>query len=106
MGGWKRGSDTDPQMAKWGNLFFLISLSITIWGVKAFPVLWILSLLMTPLLGVFFLMNLGYGLPKILDYIVLWIFTKSGLLKLIKYFLSWVEKQIKKLIKRFKNKNK
>ena len=65
MGGWKRGSDTDPQMAKWGNLFFLISLSITIWGVKAFPVLWILSLLMTPLLGVFFLMNLGYGLPKI-----------------------------------------
>ena len=102
MGGWKRGAKTDPDSARWGNLFFLISLAITIWGVKAFPVLWLLSIVTTPVLGLFFLTNIVYGLPKFLDDIVFWVFAKSPLSKLIKFFLKWVESQIKKLVKRFR----
>jgi len=102
MGGWKRGAKTDPDAARWGNLFFLISLAITIWGIKAFPVLWLLSLVTTPSSGLFFLMNIGYGLPKTIAYIFNWIFRKSGLPKLLNIYLAWVERQIKKLIKRFR----
>ena len=86
MGGWKRGAKTDPQMARWGNLFFLISLAITIWGVKALPIWWLLSLVTTPVLGLFFLTNIIYGFPKVID-----------------YFPVWIYKQIKKLIKRYKS---
>ena len=102
MGGWKRGADTDPDAARWGNLFFLIFLCITIWGAKAFPLWWLFSLFMTPFLGVFFLMNISYGLPKTLAYIFDRIFKKSGLPKLLKSYLAWIDRQIKKLIKSFK----
>ena len=34
MGGWKRGAKTDPDAARWGNLFFLIFLCITTWGAE------------------------------------------------------------------------
>jgi len=99
---WKYGRETDPDIARWGNLFFLISLAITIWGAKVFPLWWLFSLLLTPLLGVFFLMNIGYGFPKVLGDIFDWIIKKSGLPKLLDVYLSWIDRQIKKLIKSFK----
>ena len=44
-------------------------------------------------------MNISYGLPKTLAYIFDWIFKKSGLPKLLKSYLAWIDRQIKKLIK-------
>ena len=99
---WKYGRETDPDIARWGNLFFLISLAITIWGAKVFPLWWLFSLLLTPLLGVFFLMNIGYGLPKTLAYIFDWIIKKSGLPKVIDAYFAWIDRQIKKVLNRFK----
>ena len=84
--GWKYGSGkVNKPTARWANLFFLISLAITATGFNSMPVLWVLSLGFTPFLGVYFLMNIQYGLPKVFDYIVLWIY-----------------EQIKKLVKRFR----
>ena len=102
MGGWKRGAKIDSDSARWGNLFFLISLAITIWCAETFFLWLLISLFMTPLLGLFFLMNIGYGLPKTIAYIFDWILKKSGFPKLLEIYLACVERQIKKLIKRFK----
>ena len=83
---WKYGSGkVNEPAARWANLFFLISLLITVTGFKSMPAMWVISLVTTPLLGVYFLMRIQYGLPKVLDYIVVWIY-----------------KEIKKLVKRFR----
>ena len=47
-------------------------------------------------------MNIGYGFPKVLGDIFDWIIKKSGLPKLLDAYLSWIDRQIKKLIKSFK----
>jgi len=83
--GWKYGSGkVNEPAARWANLFFLISLLITVTGFKSMPAMWVISLVSPPFLGVYFLMNIQYGLPKVLDYFVLWIYEQIK--KLLKWF--------------------
>ena len=99
---WKYGKAPDPELARWGNLAFVVSLLITLFGIKSIPLWWLLSLVTTPVLGLYFLTNFIYGFPKVLGDIFDWIIKKSGLPKLLDAYLSWIDRQIKKLIKSFK----
>tara|TARA_B100000524_G_scaffold339270_1_gene231409 strand:- start:47 stop:364 length:318 start_codon:yes stop_codon:yes gene_type:complete len=104
MGYWKYGSgEVNKPFARWLNVFLIISLLITFNG---YPSVWfLLSLLTTPFLVLYCPITLPCGFPLIFNSFLIFIYKlikKSGFPKLLESYLALIDRQGKKIIKRFK----